>query len=117
MGDEENAKSNYLAAMKILSAMDGYDSDPRYHSIFGLMHALLGDTTLAIKEAKHLIKVFNALLNSEINEYENNLKTETNTSPIDPMKDNENIEILDLINKFNSKRDIQSSSNWYNNIK
>ena len=38
--------------------MDGYDTDPRYHSIFGLMHALLGDTTLAIKEAKMAVALY-----------------------------------------------------------
>ena len=38
--------------------MEGYDTDPRYHAALGLVHALLDEKTLAIKEAKLAIELY-----------------------------------------------------------
>jgi len=62
------------------------------------------ENDLAIKEANHLIKVFNALLANEVKKHEVELSSEDSENLIDPMKDEENIAILDLIQTFNSKR-------------
>ena len=62
------------------------------------------ENELAIKEANHLIKVFNALLANEAKKHEVELSSEDSENLIDPMKDEENIAILDLIETFNSKR-------------
>ena len=55
-------------------------------------------------EANHLIKVFNALLANEVKKHEAELSSEDSENLIDPLKDEENIVILDLIETFNSKR-------------
>ena len=38
--------------------MEGYDTDPRYHATLGLVHALLDEKELAIKEAKIAIELY-----------------------------------------------------------
>ena len=58
MGDKQKARAYYLSAIKTLSRLEGYDTDPRYHASIGLLHALVGDTSIAIKEAKLAIALY-----------------------------------------------------------
>ena len=58
MGDKQKARSHYLSAIKTLSRLEGYDTDPRYHAGIGLLHALVGDTSIAIKEARMAIELY-----------------------------------------------------------
>ena len=62
------------------------------------------ENELAIKEAKHLIKVFNALLDNELTSYNQLENSEQKESSTDPMKEEMNIAILEVIAKFNSNR-------------
>ena len=62
------------------------------------------ENELAIKEAKHLIKVFNALLDNELTSYNQLENSDQKESSTDPMKEEMNIAILEVITKFNSNR-------------
>ena len=56
---EDNVQMMNLAkkALNIMQSLEGYEEDPRYHSMLGIIYAFLGENDVAIREAKMAIQL------------------------------------------------------------
>jgi len=53
--DNVNMVNFAKKALNTMQSLEGYEEDPRYHSMLGMIYAMLGENDIAIKEAKMAI--------------------------------------------------------------
>ena len=53
--DNVNMMNFAKKALNTMQSLEGYEEDPRYHSMLGMIYAMLGENDIAIKEAKMAI--------------------------------------------------------------
>jgi hypothetical protein len=80
-------------------------SNPKENLLRSITSFITADNDLAIKEAEHQIKVFNALFEKEISTYKENTKEAEEDTSLDPEKDEINTAILEAINAFKTNQD------------
>ena len=53
--DNVNMVNFAKKALNTMQSLEGYEEDPRYHSMLGIIYAFLGENDVAIREAKMAI--------------------------------------------------------------